>query len=143
MADYEVVALWVVEDGEAPGILEGDKVRLLRVVVEMDGPEASNLLACHLRPVDALLELRGEYCSASAWRVLTSVAWASHVVHMRKKPRYLLCSNSAMMQSTMCGLGVMMYTASMSLMVSRRSSMRSMSVGSEEAAAGGGAVAYL
>jgi hypothetical protein len=49
------------------------------------------------------------------------------VVHIKKKPRYLLCSNSAMMQSTMCGLGVRMYIASMSRWVVRRSSRRSMS----------------
>lgn len=58
------------------------------------------------------------------------------VVHIRKKPRYLLCSNSAITQSTMCGLGVMIYMASMSRWVVRRCSMRSISGGSEAAANG-------
>lgn len=53
----------------------------------------------------------------------------SHVVHIKKKPLYRRWSNSAIMQSTMCGFGVIMYTASMSRMGCRRSSMRSMSVG--------------
>jgi hypothetical protein len=48
---------------------------------------------------------------------------------MRKKPLYLLCSNSAIMQSTMCGFGVIMYMASMSRCVVLRSSRRSTSAG--------------
>jgi len=54
---YEVVALGVVEDGEAPWVFEGDEVRLLGVEVEVHCAEAPNLLARHLRPVYALLEV--------------------------------------------------------------------------------------
>lgn len=57
MPDYEVVAFWVVQDRKAPGVSEGDEVGLLGVEVKVDGTEASNLLACHLRAVDALLEV--------------------------------------------------------------------------------------
>jgi hypothetical protein len=46
--DYEVVAIWVVERGEAVGVLEGDEMRLLRVVVEVHRLEAPDLLARHL-----------------------------------------------------------------------------------------------
>ena len=48
MSDYKVVALWVVERGKAPRVLEGYEVGLLRVVVEVYGPEAPNLLSGHL-----------------------------------------------------------------------------------------------
>jgi hypothetical protein len=65
VSHYEVVALGVVEDGEAPGVFEGDEVRLLGVEVEVHRTEAPNLFACHLRPVYALLEVwwqqRGPY----------------------------------------------------------------------------------
>lgn len=57
MADYEVVAFWVVEDGKAPGVLESNEVGFLGVEVEVHCAEASNLLACHLRPVYALFEV--------------------------------------------------------------------------------------
>jgi hypothetical protein len=67
MPDYEVVALRVIERGKAPGVFEGYEVRLLGVVVEMHGAEASDLLPCHLRAVDALLERRGQYCHAVSW----------------------------------------------------------------------------
>lgn len=60
MAHDEAVAFWVEEGREAPGVLEGDQVRLLRVVVEMDGAEGPDLLAGHLRAVDALLQRRGQ-----------------------------------------------------------------------------------
>lgn len=65
VSHYEVIALGVVENGEAPGVFEGDEVRLLGVEVEVHRPEAPNLFACHLRPVYALLEVwrqqRGPY----------------------------------------------------------------------------------
>jgi hypothetical protein len=72
MPDYEVVALRVIERGKAPGVFEGYEVRLLGVVVEMHGAEASDLLPCHLRAVDALLERRGQDCHAVSrcWAVL-------------------------------------------------------------------------
>jgi hypothetical protein len=54
---HKVVALGVVEDGEAPGVFEGDEVRFLRMEVEVYCSEAPNLFACHLRPVYALLEV--------------------------------------------------------------------------------------
>jgi hypothetical protein len=55
MPDDKIVALWVVERGKAPGVFEGYEVRFLWMVVKMHGAEASNLLSCHLRAVDALL----------------------------------------------------------------------------------------
>lgn len=62
--DHKVVALWVVKRGETPGVFECDEMRLLRVVVEVHSSEAANLLSCHLRPVDALLELWRQHCHA-------------------------------------------------------------------------------
>jgi hypothetical protein len=108
MPHHEVVALWVIERGKAPGVFEGYEVRFLWMVVEMNGPEASNLLSCHLRAVDALLQRRGKDCYALAGVATCLRRGYSRVVQIRKNPRYLLCSNSAMMQSTMCGLGVRM-----------------------------------
>jgi hypothetical protein len=62
MPDYKVVALRVIERGKAPGVFEGDEVGFLWMVVEMYGPEASDLLACHLRAVDALLQRGCKHC---------------------------------------------------------------------------------
>lgn len=59
--NHEVVAFWVVEDGKAPGIFEGDQVRLLGVEVKVDCPKASNLFARHWRAVYALLKVWREY----------------------------------------------------------------------------------
>jgi hypothetical protein len=115
MPDYKVVALWVVERGEAPGVFEGDEVGLLRMVVEMNGPEASDLFSRHLRAVNSFLERRRKYCHMISPCCVASFADSLRVVHIKKNPLYLLCSNSAIMQSTMWALGVMMYMASMSL----------------------------
>ncbi len=60
VAHDQIVAVWVEECWEAPWVLESDKVRFLGVVVEMHRPECPDLLACHLRAVDALLQWRGE-----------------------------------------------------------------------------------
>lgn len=110
MTHDHVVALGMVESWEAPGILEGDEMRLLGVVVEVDGPEASDLLSRHLRPIDSFLERRGEHCSQDEPNEEHGGPQAAilQVVQIRKKPRYRRCSNSAMMQSTMCGFGVRM-----------------------------------
>jgi hypothetical protein len=62
--DYKVVALRVIERRKAPGVFEGNEVRFLWMIVEMYGPEASDLLACHLRAVDALLQRGRKYCHA-------------------------------------------------------------------------------
>jgi hypothetical protein len=97
------------------------------VVVEMHRPETPNLFSRHVRAVDSFFQRWWKYCHVLS---TDGIAWFFNllrVVHMRKKPRYRLCSNSAMMQSTMCGLGVSMYMASMSLCVVLRSSRRSMS----------------
>lgn len=48
---------------------------------------------------------------------------------MRKAPRYLLRSKSAIKQSTICGSGDTMYTASISGFIGRRCSICSISVG--------------
>jgi hypothetical protein len=55
-----VVALWVEQYGKTPGVLESDQVGFLRVIVQVDCPECPDLLARHLRTVDALLQRRWE-----------------------------------------------------------------------------------
>jgi hypothetical protein len=72
MPHHEVVAFWVIERGKAPGVFESDEVRFLRVVVEMHGAEASDLLSCHLRAVDALLQRRRKDCRALAGVALSA-----------------------------------------------------------------------
>jgi hypothetical protein len=64
MSDHKIIALGVVQSWEAPGILEGDEVRFLWVVVEVYGTEAPDLFSSHLRTVDALLERRWKYYRA-------------------------------------------------------------------------------
>jgi hypothetical protein len=75
MSDDKIIALGVVQSREAPGVLEGDEVRFLGVVVEVYGTKAPDLLSSHLRTVDALLERRRKYCRAvSLVRTATWIA---------------------------------------------------------------------
>lgn len=62
VTDDGIVALWVKKKRKAPGVLEGDEVGLLGVVVEVDGSEAPDLLAGHLGAIYALLERWWEHC---------------------------------------------------------------------------------
>ena len=60
MSYDKIIAIGMEQSWEAPGVLERDKMRLLWVVVEVNGPKGPNLLPCHLRAVDTLLERRRE-----------------------------------------------------------------------------------
>jgi hypothetical protein len=80
---------------------------LAGVEIEMHDFEHAYLLLGALGPVYALAQSRGGYCGYNQPRTLRACVGRSlHEVHMTNEPLYLRRSKSAMMQSTMCGLGV-------------------------------------
>lgn len=45
---HKIIALWVEEYREAPGILEGDQMGFTRIIVQVQHPEGTDLLLCIL-----------------------------------------------------------------------------------------------